>query len=111
VIEALRTSILEPRDHLHIKQKSETLWPGGSGMLARYILVAALDRVRQLTWAWPRSLPRRPAPAANRPPVWITGLSGRGPGCPPRPAMRRMPGVRPRLMGAYGSGSWTVSSV
>jgi hypothetical protein len=24
VIEALRTSILEPRDHLHIKQKSAT---------------------------------------------------------------------------------------
>ena len=31
-----------------ISQKSEILWPGGSGTLVRYVLVAALNRARQL---------------------------------------------------------------
>ena len=79
----------------------------------RYVLVAALNRARQLR--------RRLAAVSCLTVLRMPQTDGRcgsparravGPGSPPRPAMRPMPGVQPRLiMGACISSDWTVPSV
>ena len=95
----------------HFDQKSKTLWPGGSGTLGRYVLVAALNRACQLRRRLAAVFACCPVPAAHRRSVWITGPSGGWvPGEPL--AMRPMPAVQARLIvGACSSSEWTVASV
>jgi hypothetical protein len=81
-------------------------------MLVRYVLVAALNRARQLRRrAWPRSLPYCPAHAANRRSVWITGPSGRfRETSAPGNAAHAQRSAR-LITGACSSSDWTVPSV
>jgi len=48
VIEALRTSILEPRDHLHIKQMSEL----DTGPGERVCALGVSGSAAEMSWIW-----------------------------------------------------------